>query len=70
MNKPEDVVQMHQKSQINFVDKMQAVASIVAGKRDRVVSFEQTKRFIIKAKALRENIDKLIFKNEGHGIDK
>ena len=30
MNKPEDVVQMHQKSQINLVDKMQAAASIVA----------------------------------------
>ena len=56
MNKPEDVVQMHQKSQINLVDKMQAAASIVAGKRDRVVGFEQTKRFIAKAKALGENI--------------
>ena len=56
MNKPEDVVQMHQKSQINLVDKMQAAASIVAGKRDRVVGFEQTKIFIAKAKALGKNI--------------
>ena len=56
MNKPEDVVQMHQKSQINLVDKMQAAASIVAGKRDRVVSFEQTKIFIAKTKALGKNV--------------
>ena len=49
---------------------MQAAALIVAGKRDRVVGFEQTKIFIAKAKALGENIDNLIFENEGHGIDK
>ena len=56
MNKPEDVVQMHQRSPVNLVNKMQAAALIVAGKRDRVVGFEQTQRFIAKAKALGKNI--------------
>ena len=61
MNKPEDVAQMHHKSPIILVDKIQAADLIVAGKRDRIVGFEQTEIFIAKAKALGKNIDKLIF---------
>jgi dipeptidyl aminopeptidase/acylaminoacyl peptidase len=49
---------------------MQAAALMVAGKCDPVVGFEQTERFITKAKDLGKNIDSLIFENEGHGIDK
>ena len=62
--------QMHQKSPINSVGQMQAAALLVAGKRDRVVGFEQTERFISTAKELGKNVDSLIFENEGHGIDK
>jgi dipeptidyl aminopeptidase/acylaminoacyl peptidase len=61
---------MHQRSPINSVARMQAAALMVAGKRDRVVGFEQTERFISTAKDLGKNIDSLIFENEGHGIDK
>ena len=70
MNKPEDVVQMHQRFPIDLVDEMQAAAFMMAGKRDRAVGFEQTKRFIAKAKALSRNINTLIFEIQDHGIDK
>jgi dipeptidyl aminopeptidase/acylaminoacyl peptidase len=61
---------MHQRSPINLVGQKRAAALLVAGKRDRVVGFEQTERYITKAKDLGKNIDSLIFENEGHGIDK
>lgn len=70
INSPGDMEKMHQRSPINLVAQMQAAALMVAGKRDPVVGFEQTERFITKAKDLGKNIDSLIFENEGHGIDK
>ena len=52
------------------IDNLQATTLMVARKRDGVICFEQTKKFIKQAKAANKNIGSLIFENEGHGIDK
>ena len=42
---------------------------MVAGKRDCVICFEQTEKFIKQAKTANKNICSLIFEDEGHEID-
>ncbi|PTX57455.1 dipeptidyl aminopeptidase/acylaminoacyl peptidase [Litoreibacter ponti] len=43
---------------------------VVAGKRDRVVGFEQSEEFLRRARESDHAVEELIFEDEGHGIDR
>ncbi|WP_171130287.1 MULTISPECIES: S9 family peptidase [unclassified Ruegeria] len=70
LNNPDDVEDMRAFSPSNRIDGLQIPVMIVAGKRDRIVGFEQSEEFLRKAREAGLEPEELIFEDEGHGIDR
>ncbi|MGR3839393.1 MAG: alpha/beta fold hydrolase [Cognatishimia sp.] len=67
---PDDLAQMQALSPNNLVENLDTPVLLVAGKRDRVVGFEQSEVFVRKAKDNGINVELLLFEDEGHGLEK
>lgn len=59
---------MREISPITHVGEMHMPALIVAGKRDRIVGFEQSEEFIKAAEAAGKDVETLVFEEAGHGL--
>ncbi len=66
----EDLEAMRDRSPITHVDRLEAPVLMVAGKRDRIVGFEQTEAFVRAAEDAGKQVETLIFEDEGHGLDR
>ena len=66
----EDLVTMAQYSPITRAQNLSMPVLLIAGKRDRIVGFEQTEEFLDKLPEGKFEIDSLIFEDEGHGVDR
>jgi dipeptidyl aminopeptidase/acylaminoacyl peptidase len=67
---PDDLAQMQAFSPNNLVENLDTPILVVAGKRDRVVGFEQSEIFVGRAKAQGADVELLLFEDEGHGLHK
>lgn len=63
-----DLEAMKTFSPINRTDAMAVPALVVAGKRDRIVGFEQSEEFLSRARDAGKTVDELIFEDEAHGL--
>lgn len=66
----EDVAAMRTYSPVSRVADMEIPALLVAGKRDRVVGFEQTEEFLRRARDEGKTVEELIFEDEAHGLSR
>ncbi|WP_165390352.1 S9 family peptidase [Thalassococcus sp. S3] len=70
LDNEEDLENMRRYSPLNRIEDLSIPVLMVAGKRDRVVGFEQTEEFIRQAEAQGKSVEELIFENEGHGVSR
>lgn len=66
----EDVAAMRTFSPINRVDAMRIPALVIAGKRDRIVGFEQSEEFLARADAAGKRAEGVIFEEAAHGFSR
>lgn len=63
-----DLKTMREISPQTHVERMNGPVLVVAGKRDRIVGFEQSEEFIKAATAAGKDVETLIFEEAGHGL--
>ncbi|WP_370227384.1 alpha/beta hydrolase family protein [Cognatishimia sp.] len=66
--KVQDLALMTEYSPVSRAESLSTPVLLVAGKRDRVVGFEQTEAFLDQIGTTPHEIDTLIFEDEGHGL--
>ncbi len=67
---PADAAYQHDRSPLNFLDKVQRPLLVVQGDRDARVKKDQSDRAVESLRARGVQVDYLVLKDEGHGFSK
>lgn len=59
---------MIERSPVTLAESLERTIMVVAGKRDRIVGFEQSEDFIERVEAAGGTVETLIFEKAGHGL--